>query len=77
MPCVSQAVGAIVLNVKAFDEGHFAISSNHCAALISVYKQLAGKPVWHPQPKLWAFANEVYQELMQKLFKVDFAGQLV
>ena len=77
MPCVSQAVGAIVLNVKAFDEGHFAISSIYCPALISVYKQLAVKPVWHPQPKLWAFANEVYQELMEKLFKVDFAGQLV
>lgn len=69
-----QAPGAIILNVKAFDESCFAISSIYYSPLIPIYKQLAFKPVWHPDQKLWAFKNETYPELMQKLLQVDFAG---
>ena len=71
-----QAPGAIILNVKAFDESCFAISSIYYNPLIPIYKQLAFKPVWHPDQKLWAFKNETYPELMQKLLQVDFAGEL-
>ena len=63
------------MNVKAFDESCFAISSIYCSALIPIYKQLAFKPIWHPAHKLWAFKNETYPELMQKLLQVDFAGE--
>ena len=64
------------MNVKAFDESCFAISSICYNPLIPIYKQLAFKPVWHPDQKLWAFKNETYPELMQKLLQVDFAGEL-
>ena len=72
--CV-QAPETIILNVKAFDESCFAISSIYYSPLIPIYKQLAFKPVWHPSHKLWAFKNETYPELMQKLLQVDFAGE--
>ncbi|DBA78642.1 TPA: hypothetical protein ACH3X1_008561 [Trebouxia sp. C0004] len=73
----SKAPGAIILNVKAFDESCFAISSIYYSALIPIYKQLAFKPTWHPAHKLWAFRNETYPELMQKLLQVDFAVRVI
>lgn len=73
----SKAAGAIILNVKAFDESCFAISSINYSALIPIYKQLAFKPIWHPAHKLWAFKNETYPELMQKLLQVDFAVRVI
>ncbi|DBA88569.1 TPA: hypothetical protein ACH3X2_005037 [Trebouxia sp. C0005] len=73
----SKAPGAIILNVKAFDESCFAISSDYYGPLIPIYKQLASKPIWHPAHKLWAFKNETYPELMQKLLQVDFAVRVI
>lgn len=70
-----QAAEAIILNVKTFDKGRFAISSIYHPTLAALYKQLAIKPAWHPVQKLWAFKDEVYPELMQKLLDVNFAGK--
>ena len=67
---------AVVLSVLQFDPGRFAISSIYTPALIFLYKQMASRPVWHPSKKLWAFKDESYEELMQKLLSADFPGCL-
>lgn len=66
---------AVVLSIKEFEQGCFAISSNYHPPLIALYKQLAIRPTWHPDQKLWSFRDESYEELMQKLLAADFAGQ--
>ena len=64
----------MVLTVKEFDPGRFGVSSVYHPPLVALYKQLGSRPVWHPTPKLWAFRDESYGELMQQLLAADFPG---
>ena len=67
---------AVVLSIKEFDQGCFAVSSVYHAPLVALYKQLTSRPTWHPDQRLWSFRNEeAYEELMQKLLAADFAGR--
>lgn len=75
--CISgwlQDPQAIVLNIQECEQGSFAVSSIYHPPLIALYKQLSGRPTWHPDQKLWSFREELYGELMQKLLAADFAG---
>lgn len=64
----------MVLNIKEFDLGCFAVSSVYHAPLVALYKQLSSRPTWHSDQKLWSFRNEAYEELMNRLMAADFAG---
>ena len=67
----------MVLSINEFDQGCFAVSSVYHAPLVALYKQLASRPTWHPDQRLWSFRNEAYEELMQKLLAADFAGRFI
>ncbi|KAL3135100.1 hypothetical protein ABBQ32_008044 [Trebouxia sp. C0010 RCD-2024] len=73
----SQDPQAVVLNIKEFDLGCFAVSSVYHAPLVALYKQLSSRPTWHSDQKLWSFRNEAYEELMNRLMAADFAVRVI
>ena len=68
---------AVVLTIQAFGPGCFGVRSMYHPPLVVLYKQLSHRPVWHPSQKLWAFRDESYAELMQKLLAADFPSRVL